>query len=141
LIKKKTVDEEIKNMNKERIKQIMTIESQNWWNPQNHNFLNDNHLIPSNIYDETDYYLRLTEEANLVANGDFEELEKLYDDKQQLSIKNQYLIPLFSDVKSSLKHLKNTKTGRLEKEFDLAKAIFLQENPDLSPEERANKLS
>lgn len=52
-------------MNKQRILKIMEQESVNWINESNYNTIDPNTILPSTIYDETDYYLKLHEQAFL----------------------------------------------------------------------------
>ena len=52
-------------MNKQRILKIMEKESVDWINAENVQKINPEAILPSTIYDETDYYMKLHEQAFL----------------------------------------------------------------------------
>jgi len=59
LLKSHLLEEDVKEMNRHRIIQMLEIESKNWFNTENLEKLSNSLLIPDFVYDETDYYLRL----------------------------------------------------------------------------------
>lgn len=67
--------------------------------------MKDEMLIPNMIYDKTDYYVRLQEQSMLLDNGDYQKLDEGINSKESLKFKNKRLIPLFSEIKSLIKHL------------------------------------
>ncbi len=52
-------------------------------------------LIPDLLYDETDYYLKLNEEALLYQQADYDALEEINSDSKYIKFKNKMLLPLY----------------------------------------------
>lgn len=67
-------------------------------------------LIETTIFPEevgsTEYYYRLTEQALAYDEMNFEKLEELDNDEKTTRFKNRYLVPLFSQVVTILKQVK-----------------------------------
>lgn len=63
--RKHMLEQDVKAMNRRRILNIMQKESENWINYENLNQINPDTIMPATIYDETDYYLKLHEQAFL----------------------------------------------------------------------------
>ena len=100
---------------------MLDLESKQWYNEQNIEQLDDNKLIPELVYDETDYYFRLNEEALLFEKGDFDSLESLSSDNKYIKLKNKMLIPKYKEVISQVEHLKNTPFTKLQKKYKVVK--------------------
>ena len=83
-------------MNKQRIIKVLEEESKNWWTKNNIENIDQNHLIPEYIHDETDYYLRLHEETMLMYEGNMDALELLKNESRHLKMKNKLLMPIYS---------------------------------------------
>lgn len=89
---------------------MLNEESKTWWNLNNLGQLEKSIMIPDYIFDQTDYYLRLHEQALLYSDGDFDAMDELsLDNVQKLKTKNKILIPIYQQVISYIKHIKNTK--------------------------------
>lgn len=85
---------------------MLELDSQYWFNLDNlEHRMKDEMLIPNMIYDKTDYYVRLQEQSMLLDNGDYQKLDEGINSKESLKFKNKRLIPLFSEIKSLIKHL------------------------------------
>ncbi len=86
---------------------MMKLDSQYWFNSENIDQKMDQAvLIPDVVYDKTDYYTRLQEQALLLETYDFNQIDKMMDNDGLIQWKNQKLIPLFNSVKGIIKHMK-----------------------------------
>ncbi|EGR26955.1 hypothetical protein IMG5_204060 [Ichthyophthirius multifiliis] len=111
-------------MNKQRVLQILEHESQNWINEKNLNKINQETIIPSTVFNETEYYLKLHEQAYLYEQGRFKDLEEATLEQPEIQYKNSLIMPIYQEVVSLVKYLKNTESYKLEKEFQVAKKIL-----------------
>ena len=61
-------------------------------------------------------------------NAEFDKLEESINEKKFIKYKNQKLIPLFGDIVSIIKHLKNTEEAKILKEFEVAKSVLSKQS-------------
>ncbi|EAR89958.2 hypothetical protein TTHERM_00561490 (macronuclear) [Tetrahymena thermophila SB210] len=134
--RKHILEQDVKAMNKKRILNIMQQESRHWINQQNVNNINPDSIMPATIYDETDYYLKLHEQAFLFEQGRLEEMEKVSLETEEIQYKNSVLMPIYQDVISMIKHLKSTESFKLEKEFQAAKRILIEDCRNMQIEDQ-----
>ena len=59
--------------------------------------------------------------------GEFDQLENLHNEQRYIQIKNKILMPLYQDIKSIIKHIKNTPQRRLQREFEVNLALLQKE--------------
>jgi hypothetical protein len=98
-------------------------------------------LIPDFVWDQTNYYVRLQEQAMFYQKGDFDGLEEAMNDAEITRIKNARLMPMYAEIVGLVKHLTNNDETTLIKEFNHAKHLI--ENKNLSikeTEDQINKL-
>ncbi|KAL4437728.1 hypothetical protein ABPG74_012403 [Tetrahymena malaccensis] len=134
--RKHILEQDVKAMNRKRILNIMQQESRHWINQQNVNNVNPDTIMPATIYDETDYYLKLHEQAFLFEQGRLEEMEKVSLETEEIQYKNSVLMPIYQDVISMVKHLKSTESFKLEKEFQAAKRILIEDCRNMQIEDQ-----
>ncbi len=60
-------------------------------------------------------------------NADFDKLDESINEKKFIKYKNQRLIPMFGDIVSIIKHLKNTEEAKINKEFNVAKSVLAKQ--------------
>ena len=109
-------------MNRERIKKIMTFESENYWyTSENANErLTDGIIFPEYVA-STEYYHRLHAEALVYENYDFNMLHRVRSNEEVIKEKNKLLIPIFNSIKIKIKEYKTDK----EKEISYLHQIAL----------------
>ena len=72
------LEEEQKHSNRLRIIQMMKLDSEYWFNSENiDKKMDEAVLIPDVVYDKTDYYTRLQEQALLLETYDFNQIDKM----------------------------------------------------------------
>ncbi|KRX02102.1 hypothetical protein PPERSA_06297 [Pseudocohnilembus persalinus] len=138
-LKKYLLEQQVNEINRRKIVQMLNEESKNWYNEENLDQLKDNTLIPNFIYDETDYYLKLNEEALLYSVGDFDGLEELQSENKYIKYKNKLLMPIYQEIVSLVKHMKNTKLSKLDKEYQVALSIINKQFSEFNQQEEKQK--
>lgn len=62
--------------------------------------------------------------------GNMDGLELLKNESQHLKMKNQLLMPVYSQIVSLVKHIKNTDLNKLKNEYKTALVIAKKHNYD-----------
>ena len=99
--------EEIKKLNRDRIKKILQYESANFW-LQNDNLTQKviaERVLPEYI-GSTEYYHKLHSEAIAYDELDFDLLHKLSSNEESVKFKNQMLIPIYKEVLELMRQVK-----------------------------------
>lgn len=96
-------------------------------------------LIPDFVYDQTNYFIKLQEQAIHYENADFEGLEESMNDSEVTRLKNMKLMPLFSELVSIIKHISRTDENAIAEEYHHLKNVVLTKD-SLSAREREDKL-
>jgi hypothetical protein len=89
--------------------------------------MRENVLIPDFVYDQTDYYLKLQEQALMLQDADYEGLEDVTDDIAVIRFKNSRMMPLYSEITSLIKHMREEDETKLIREYEHARAIIMNE--------------
>jgi hypothetical protein len=102
--------EDLKRINRERIKKIMTFESENYWyNADNvEERLTDEVIFPDYLAN-TEFYHRLHSEALVYENFDFQMLHRVRSNEEVIKQKNKVMIPIFNSIKMKIKEYKTDK--------------------------------
>lgn len=115
------LEEEQSHQNRVRMVRALALDSQYWFNLDNlESSMNQHMLIPNMIYDKTDYYVRLQEQAMLLENAHYDKLDEGVNNAETLRFKNKRLIPLFAEIKGIVKHLNNDWETQYSQELAVA---------------------
>jgi len=121
--------------------QLMNIDSQSWFSEIEdlQDKLKQSLLIPNVIGDSTTYYEKLEWRAGMAESLNYEELSASFDAEKIQKYRNALLIPLFTEIKSAIKHLTHSRQYEILNDFEAAKATVLT-SATLSKAEKVAKV-
>jgi hypothetical protein len=98
-LKKHIHTEEVKKINRNRIKKILEYESSNYWlSEENVDNRVANHMIFPPYVGSTEYYHKMYAEAIAYENFDLRLIEQLGNTEGAVVEKNKILIPLYKEI-------------------------------------------
>lgn len=68
----------------------------------------DNFLLPHTILNFGEYQKKLQQLGMYAEQGDHEAMQKLLDNEEIIEKKNQFLQPIYRDIKATISHMTNT---------------------------------
>jgi hypothetical protein len=132
------IERGLKKERKKRILEVMERESRHWFYPENADeALRTSVLIPNNMQQQTDYYVKLQEKAIMVHLGKYDEIEESKLDHRVMQYKNSKLIPLYANITGMLTRLRDNDIERIYEEYELA--VTGLKNAGLTLEEYTQK--
>lgn len=115
------IERQLKRERKRKILQMMDQESRHWLYPENvDEALRNSVMIPNNLQQQTDYYVKLQEKAMMVNLGKYDEIEESKLDHRVMQYKNSKLIPLYANLTGLLSRLRENDIERMYEEYELA---------------------
>ena len=87
--------------------------------------MKENLIIPDFIYDQTSYYIKLQEQAGFLEKGDYENLERAYDDSDFIKYKNARISPIYAQLVGIIKHIRNTEENQIIEEYNHLKNMII----------------
>lgn len=94
-------------------------------------------MIPNYAFDENDYYMRLHEQTILYSEGEFDALDELSSENvNKLKKKNKILIPIYQQVISYVKFIKNTNEKKLYDDYQVSIQLVNKDFNNASKEEK-----
>lgn len=131
----KRLHEEQMHNSRERLITALNIDSQTWITPFNMDEkLKEGLIVPLSL-DYTDYYQDLKYDISLGKegirlNGDLD-----YNNRAETVIRNTRLLPLFTDIKSTIRKMTFSELVKLDQDFEAAKSLLkLEEKANLTTE-------
>lgn len=89
-------------------------------------------LVPDFVYDQTNYYTHLQEQALLYETAQFEEMEENITEHKFTKIKNDLLAPIYAELVSIIKRIThNQETAYLE-EYNHLKELILSKDVSIT---------
>eukprot|EP01017_Pseudomicrothorax_dubius_P019811 TRINITY_DN2184_c0_g1_i1.p1 TRINITY_DN2184_c0_g1~~TRINITY_DN2184_c0_g1_i1.p1 ORF type:complete len:542 (-),score=159.92 TRINITY_DN2184_c0_g1_i1:59-1684(-) len=139
-IEKYLLDQSAKKANRLKLLQVLELDSKFWFDEATiEEKMIENVILPDWVFDHTDYYIRLQEQALLYERGQFDEMDDALNIKNALTYKNEKLIPLYAELVSMIRKYKGDERTKLERELESA-TRFLNSREDISPQERESLL-
>lgn len=139
-LKKHMLEEEQKRQNRIRMLKFLNLDSRTWYNLENiESKMKAEVLIPDFVWDQTNYYVKLQEQAIFYQKGDFDGLEEAMNDAEITRIKNARLMPMYAEIVGLVKHLTNNEETQLISEFHKGKNLIEKKN--LSKEETKTQIN
>ena len=96
----------------------MVIESRRW--PKLNDLdksISTNIILPQTVLNYAEYQEKLQRLAFYAEQGDNEAMQKVLDKEEVITKKNDFLQPLYRDIKTAVKHMTYTPTFKLMREY------------------------
>lgn len=96
----------------------MQIDSRRWPKLDDlDNSIRTNILLPQTVLNYSEYQLKLQKIAFYAERGDNEAMQSLLDKKEVMKKKNEFLQPIFREIKTTIKHMTYTEDYILMREY------------------------
>lgn len=109
----------------------MVIESRRW--PKLNDLdksISTNIILPQTVLNYAEYQEKLQRLAFYAEQGDNEAMQKVLDKEEVITKKNDFLQPLYRDIKTAVKHMTYTPTFKLMREYLRNRQLILEALPE-----------
>lgn len=85
-----------------------------------------NVVLPQTILNYGEYQRKLQRLAFHAEQGDFEAMQKLMDNEEMMKKKNEFLQPIYRELKSIIRHMTYTEEYKLMREYTYNRQLIIK---------------